>query len=417
MKISNKEKMMLSILGIAALGVGYYYLGYTPMKEKVDVKRLELQTLEDDYSKKQTAIATMPKNEKDIKLLNFSIEDANKKIYPGIWQPQLIKDIEELKKKSGLKLQLAFTEAVYAPISDYFISKEEEVNLANTLEATIEEYNSKVIDAENKISYKRLNNGEILDAKKPVDQNKKEEEKSDAGINVQQMKITTSYKGSYKELMKFLELVSNYKYKVAITEITMAPSGTNEMNGSFVMEFYSVPRVTNSDDGYYDWEAVSKSGKDNPFLDSYTSVGNIQNQENEAVSVNLVLTTSKSDMPAISIARPNDAIGRSKIISDDNKIENAIIEFTQQGSEYFVKYKLGDKVYPDTGAIDFVPKGNSIGVNIKSEKRFDLNDLVALKLHVKNSTDKQVRIEITGDDTNNPRVKLATDGDVYHTRR
>ncbi|MGL4741562.1 MAG: hypothetical protein ACRC41_12270 [Sarcina sp.] len=416
MKISNKEKIMLSVLGIAALGVGYYYLGYTPMKEKVDVKRLELQTLEDDYNKKQAEIAAMPKNEKDIKLLNFSIEDANKKIYPGLWQPQLIKDIEDLKKKSGLKLQLSFTEPVYAPISDYFTSKEEEVNLANTLEAMIEEYNSKVTVPKDKISYKRLKNGELLIEENLVTQEKKEEKK-DAGINVQQMKITTSYKGKYKELMKFLDLVSNYKYKVAITNITMAPSGSDEMSGGFTMEFYSVPRVTGGDDGYYDWEAVSKSGKDNPFLDSYTTIGSITNENGEAVSLNLVLTTSKSDMPAISIMRPNDAIGRSKIMTDDNKIENAVIEFTQRGSEYFVKYKLGNKVYPASGEVDFVPKGNHIAVNIKSEKRVDLTDLVALKLHVKNSTDKQVRIEITGDDADNPRVKLATDGDVYNTRR
>lgn len=416
MKISNKEKIMLSVLGIAALGVGYYYLGYTPMKEKVDVKRLELQTLEDDYNKKQAEIAAVPKNEKDIKLLNFSIEDANKKIYPGLWQPQLIKDIEDLKKKSGLKLQLSFTEPVYAPISDYFTSKEEEVNLANTLEAMIEEYNSKVAVPKDRISYKRLKNGELLIEENLVTQEKKEEKK-DAGINVQQMKITASYKGKYKELMKFIELVSNYKYKVAITNINMAPSGSDEMNGTFTMEFYSVPRVTGGDDGYYDWEAVSKSGKDNPFLDSYTTIGSISSENSEAVSLNLVLTTSKSDMPAISIMRPNDAIGRSKLITDDNKVENAVIEFTQQGSEYFVKYKLGNKVYPESGQIDFVPKGSYIGVNIKSEKRIDLNDLVALKLHVKNSTDKQVKIEITGDDADNPRIKLATDGDVYHTRR
>ncbi|MGL4656667.1 MAG: hypothetical protein ACRCWM_12430 [Sarcina sp.] len=410
MKISEKEKILLGFLLVGAVGVGYYYLGYKPHTEKITALNLELETKNKDYSKKQSEIAAIPKNEKDIQLLNFSMEDANEHIYPDIVQAKLIKELTDLKNKVGLDIQFSFSELTYAPISEYFVSKEEEKVMANSLDALIEEFNAKMPEEE-KITYKQE-----IDKNIKKDEKKEEAAKEDPSINVKQMIVTGNFQGSYEKVVKFVEALEKYKYLIAVPDITMTPSGNEEMSGAMTMEFYSAPRLNGEFDGYYDWKAEGKSGKDNPFKDGYTTISGVDNEETEEFSMVVTLRPDKSDMPAVTLGRPNDPTGRTKIISDDNGLQEGTIEFIQKDDKYFVKYQLGSQVYPKGGEIEFIPKGN-IKVNVSSEKRMDGSDKVALKLNVKNSTDKKVSVEITGDDKANPRVKMNTNGDVQYVTK
>lgn len=412
MKISEREKILLGFLLVGMVGVGYYYLGYKPQSEKLAADRTELETLNTEYIKKQTEIASIEKNRKDIKLLEFSIDDATNKIYPDIWQPKLIKELSDLRVKAGIDVNFSYSEVTYAPISEYFTSKEEEKVMANTLESLIEEYNEKMPD-EKKINYKKVN-GQDVEDKKEKEEEKKEEQSEDSKINVQQMKVNASFKGKYSNVMRFIRLVEDYKYLIAIPDISMAPSGNDEVSGTLSMEFYSAPRLNGDFDGYYDWKSEGKSGKDNPFNDVYTAIPHIENNDSEEVSLNVSLKPFNSDMPSITIGRPNDAVGRTKIYNEDNEIKEVIVEFYQEEGEYFVKYKLDSEVYPKTGGVDFVPKGN-IKVAVSSEKRVSGEDMVAVRLKVKNTTDKKVEVMITGDDKENPRVKIETDGNVQYT--
>ena len=411
MKISEKEKVMLGFLLIGAVSVGYYYLGYKPLTDQIDSKTLQLSTLETEYTKKQSEIKGIEKNQKDIKLLEFSIDDANEKVYPDIWQSKLIKELSDLRVKAGIDVNFNYSEVTYAPISEYFTSKEEEQIMANSLDSLIEEYNTKM-PADKKIEYKKENGLDKKEDKKPKEEKKEEE----STINVQQMKVSGSFRGKYENVIKFIKLIEDYKYLVAIPDISMSPSGNGEVSGTLSMEFYSAPRLNGEFGDYYDFKVEGKSGKDNPFDDAYTNIESVENEDSEAVSMNVILKEFNSDMPSITVGRPNDPTGRTKLLNDDNEIEEVIIEFYQEDDVYLVKYKMGSDVYPKTGGIDFVPKGN-IKVGVSSEKRSSGEDLVAIKLKVKNTTDKKVEVEINGDDKANPRVKIETDGNVQYTSR
>ncbi|MGL4454019.1 MAG: hypothetical protein ACRCTZ_22950 [Sarcina sp.] len=412
MKISEKEKVLLGFLLVGAIGVGYYYLGYKPLTQNVEAAQLELDGLNKEYIKKQTDIASIEKNEKDIKLLGFSIDDASNKIYPDIWQPKLIKELSDLRVKAGIDVNFSYSEVTYAPISEYFTSKEEEQVMANTLDSLIEEYNQKMPDDKKKV-YKKINGDEPIIKN---DEEKKEEKKQESTINVQQMKVNASFKGKYDNVVKFIKLVEEYKYLVAIPDISMAPSGNGEVSGTLSMEFYSAPRINENFDGYYDFKPEGQSGKNNPFDDAHTSIGSIENEESEEVSMNVALRPYNSDMPSITVGRPNDPTGRTKLYNDGNALEEVVIEFYQEGDKYLVKYKIGADVYPKAGGIDFVPKGN-IKVAITSEKRVNGEDRVAGRVKIKNTTDKKVEVDITGDDKENPRVKIETDGNIQYTSR
>lgn len=415
MKISEKEKIMLATLGIVGIGFVYYQFAYTPARTKINEKKTELSKLETDYSQKNVQILSTEKNKQDIERLRLSIDDISKKIYPDIWQPRLIKELSDFRAKANVDINFSYSEVTYAPISEYFTSKEEEAKIANTLETLIDEYNTKM-PPDKAIDYDQK--------KDEVATEKKEGEKKEPStLNVQQMKVTANFNGSYDNVMKFIKLVEDYKYLVAIPNISLSTSGDNKISGTLSMEFYSAPRLNGDYDKYFDWKSESKNGKDNPFLDNYASISSIVNgdkdehEETEDVSLNMTIRPYNSDMPSVMIGRPNDSTKRTQIYNDENKVVDVTIEFTEKNGEYLVKYKIGNEVYPKSGeGLDFTPSGD-IKMSVNSEKRIDGKDMVAVKLNVKNSTKKKVQIEINGDDKTNPRVNVRTDGNVHYVSK
>lgn len=419
MKISEKEKIMLATLGIVGVGFLYYQFAYKPTSLKIEEKKVELSTLETDYSQKNVQILSTQKNEEDIKRLKVSIDDISKKIYPDIWQPRLIKELSDFKAKANIDVNFTYSEVTYAPISEYFMSKEEEAKIANSLETLIDEYNTKMPEE------KAIDYDQKADEQAPVkkEEKKEEEKKEESTLNVQQMKVTASFNGSYDNVMKFIKLVEEYKYLVAIPNISIAESGDGKISGTLSMEFYSAPRLNGDYDKYFDWKSESKNGKDNPFLDNYTSIGSIANdgvakeEESESESLSMTLRPYNSDMPSVVIGRPNDSTKRTQLYNDDNKVIDVTVEFIEKNGEYFIKYKMGNEAYPASGdGIDFIPNGN-IKMTVNSEKRIDGNDLVAVKLNVKNTSKKKVEVEINGDDKKNPRINIKTDGNVHYVSK
>ena len=425
MKISEREKIILSIVLAIGVGYSYYQFAYTPQAKLIEDKKLELETLETDYNDKKIKIALTPQNEKDIKKLNLSIEEVSKNIYPDLWQPKLIKELSELRTKANININFSYTQPTYAPISKYFTSKEEEKEITNSLDSLIDEYNKKM-PKDQAIEYKKE---EETAAKK-----KDEKAKEETSINVQQMKVTASFTGRYENVLKFIKLVEDYKYLVAIPDISIAPSGNGEVSGSLSMEFYSAPRIDGDFDKYYDWKAEGTKGKKNPFDDFYTSsissittkkadnsdededidTASYEEEEEEDYSISMTVRPSNSDMAAMTLGKSNGISKKGFLYQDENKVVEATVEFTKVSGTYYVKYKLGDEVYPTTGnGIECNPKGN-LKMLVNSAKRKTTDDMVAVKLNVKNNTDKKVEVEIKDDDKQNPRIKMRTEGNVYY---
>jgi type IV pilus assembly protein PilO len=80
---------------------------------------------------------------------------------------------------------------------------------------------------------------------------------------------------------------------------------------------------------------------------------------------------------------------------------------TQDGDKYYYKYKTSKGTYPANyqglGA-EFVPAYKNMVLNVLSENRVNSNDKSELKLNIINKTDKLLNVDISGEDTANPRV-------------
>lgn len=424
MKISSKEKNLLAVVGIVALGAGYYQFVYVPQHEKVKEVEAKYNTIQADYDNKQLAISSIAKNKETILQLKSSIDDVSNFIYPEIWQEKITKELSALKSKTGLKGSLSFEKPSYMPIAAYFEAKKQEATTQKTLDDLMKDYNGVALKDEN------TDETEVESAKKEEIKNKLEETKElgdkqreeakatptpeEQKFAVKQMKVTMNFNGTHAQLVTFIKEIDKYERLVAIPDVTIAASGegSTEVTGNLSLEFYAVPKVGDEDLDYFDWDGSSVSGKENPFNDLYTSKPTGTESSETAVMLNL--RSAASNLPSIMIGRPNDNDEKTYIEASGNKKEIVEIEFTTSGGKYFVNYKMAGKSYPAKGGEEIKVSGKLITMDINSETRQDTGDNVAAQVIVKNKTDKKVAVSIKGDDKENPRVKVIPEGDVQY---
>ena len=82
---------------------------------------------------------------------------------------------------------------------------------------------------------------------------------------------------------------------------------------------------------------------------------------------------------------------------------------TQDRDKYYYKYKTSKGTYPanyESLGTEFVPTAENIGLDILSGKRMNATDNSAITLKIVNKTDRWLVVTISGDDSNNPRVKI-----------
>lgn len=424
MKISSKEKNLLAVVGIVALGAGYYQFVYVPQHEKVKEVEAKYNTIQADYDNKQLAISSIAKNKETILQLKSSIDDVSNFIYPEIWQEKITKELSALKSKTGLRGSLSFEKPSYMPIAAYFEAKKQEAITQKTLDDLMKDYNGVALKDENtdETEVESSKKGEIknkLEETKELGEKQREEAKApptpeEQKFAVKQMKVTMNFNGTHAQLVTFIKEIDKYERLVAIPDVTIAASGegSTEVTGNLSLEFYAVPKVGDEDLDYFDWDGSSVSGKENPFNDLYTSKPTGTESSETAVMLNL--RPAASDLPSIMIGRPNDSDKKTYIEASGNKKEIVEIEFTTSGGKYFVNYKMAGKSSPTKGGEEFNTTGKLITMDINSAPRQNANDNVAAQVIVRNKTDKKIAVSIKGDDKENPRVKVIPEGDVQY---
>lgn len=426
MKISNKEKNLLAVVGIVALGAGYYQFVYVPQHEKVKEVEAKYKIVQEDYDNKQLAISSITKNKETILQLKSSIDEVSNYIYPEIWQEKITKELSTLKAKTKLKGSFKFDKISYMPIAAYFEAKQQETTTQKTLDDLMKDYNGVALKEENvetsaEDSSKKEEIKNKLEETKELGDKQKEAAKAtptpeEEKFAVKQMKVTMNFEGTHAQLISFISEIDKYERLVAIPDVTITANGTDKnagtVAGNMTLEFYAVPKVGDEDLDYFDWDGSTVSGKENPFNDLYTSKPSGVESSETAIMLNL--RPAASDLPSIMIGRPNDSDKKTYIEASGNKKEIVEIEFTTSGGKYLVNYKMAGKSYPAQGGEEFKTTGKLITMDINSAPRQDVNDKVAVQVIVKNKTDKKVAVSIKGDDKENPRVKVIPEGDVQY---
>ena len=437
MKISNKEKTMLYILGSIIVGFLYYEFVYLPQVDYLNQRISKESEIKKKYDTTMNTIKSMEDKKSNVKILNAKISGEMGPFYPTINQEKIIIELDKLLEDNDLKGSITFQPIVSNSVED---SKKDVKSLAeSSLQAIVDQYNHAFGDGEKtqKSNNNTVNNstGSESDnkdsnntsgrsnsnsantsnnSKESSNSNSKDTKKS----TVQYLKCEVSFEGKYEDLGKFLNVIGQNEKKIIINSINLTSSTVDGIKGKMVLEFYSVPKIDNELESYLKLDLNESYGKTVPFgegaANNTSSKTAASSQEEKEPSDFIALVKPiASDLPTITIGKAKDDLRTSYIYADSNSVENVEIILTQDGDKYYYKYKTSKGTFPanyDGLGAEFVPISNNMALDILSRSRLDENDNSGMRLKVVNKTDKLLNINITGEDSNNPRV--AVEGDL-----
>lgn len=440
MKISKREKIMLLVLGIIAIGILYYQFGYTNLVKIVEQKTAQKIEIEEKYNKAKKTIDSIEKQKSTEKILKAKINDEATPFYPTVSQEHIILEFDKLIKESGLEGGMTFEAIEVKGVESLKKSEKDKGLEESSLQDDADEYKFKYGESkeENETTISEDNdsassNEADQNSTKPDENNSESINKTDEsstssdnsnnsestkdakadeeGNTVTQIKFNVDFNGSYENVVKFLKAVGDYERKIPVYTINMSTKNLEEVKGSVNMVIYSVPKINDELSTYLKWDLNNTYGKAKPFnVDS--GVGNGIKSDKDINDFMVSVKSIDSDLPTLMMGKADDELRTTYAYGDGNDEQNAEIVFTQVDDKYYYKYKTSnDKIpenYSDLGN-EFIPNSENIVLNIMSESRSNSDDKSGLKLKIINNTNKLVMLDVSGDDANDPRVSI--DGD------
>lgn len=412
MKISNREKILIAILGVFLVVYGYYNYVFLKQSAMVEAVRNNRNTLETKLASLNSMISNLDKRESNLKILNSKIQDSSILLYPTIAQEKIIIELDELMAQSKINGALSFTEVDVKVIQSNTVEQKQIAK--GSLQPVTDEYNSKF----NK-DVKILEN-----SNKTAVSTSKQMSKAE-GSNVEQMQATLTFNGSYENIISFIKNIENHPKKIVITNMNISQSSKTEINGSCQLEFYAVPKISDEDAEYIKWSYNNPYGKVNPFdggssITMNNTIEQTSTAKKDAYDFVMSVRSISSDLPTIMLGKANDSAKNSYVYGDSNSKESVEIVFTQEGGEYYYKYKTSRGSFPmqyDGNGTKFKLVNGDISLKVFSNKRIGSDDKSAADIKITNKTDKVISVLIENDDSLNPRVSIAGEGSSVDVKR
>lgn len=404
MKISQREKYLLMVVACVLVAVLYYQFVLTPQKEKIATLEGQLMEVQTRHDQVMSNIATLPQRQEKIKGLTASISERTSTYYPTLIQEKIILELDEIIEETGITATVSFSSISAQNVQG--LSAGDYVKPQSSLEPLVDELNG--LQSSNQEDSSTENNQDSTS--NPV---------GTSSASAEVLTVSMTFNGSYETVKTFIDTIQNWRYNLVITNLSLSPQSETDVAGSFNLEFYGVPKLQKQDQAYLEWTLSNTYGKDMPFSTGVASGAYntmIEELASLGVRVNdlmMVVRSSTSDMPSVTVGKSNDDMRESYLFSDSTEIENVEIQFLQEGETYYYKYFVGEQSYPTelSKGIEFTP-GSTINVQILSEERVTLSDHSGVSVKILNQTDKTVDVEIKNDDTVTPRVTIIKDGSV-----
>ncbi|MGN9160489.1 hypothetical protein [Clostridium sulfidigenes] len=415
MKVSKREKFLLGVLVLIIICTAYYKLVYERQYAKLQEIKQEESELNEKYNEMLLNINTITKNKSDIKILKDSIGSKSMLLYPKIYQDRIIIELNKLLNDAGIKGSLTFSEVTVSPIEAYF-SEVADTKEQPSLEQVVEESSKEKTkeDVEEKLE-------ETKDLGE--EQATKSDKGESTGNKVEQMKVSVSFNGTYKNVAKFVKLISEYERILAMPNINITASGNDEVSGTLDLEFYSIPKINPYEDSkYLKWTFDEEYGKENPFLEGSQSSMTSRTSEGNNYVLIMALKGVNSDLPSLTLGKENDLTRESYIYNDENKKVDVEIQVNKEGGKYYIKYKTEKSSYPSDYSKNGIELRNvddeNINIAIYSSKRIGIDDKVGANIKViNNANDKKVSLTIIDDDKTSPRVQITPEGKVEYVNK
>ncbi|KEH86826.1 hypothetical protein Z965_07045 [Clostridium novyi A str. BKT29909] len=422
LKISEKEKILLIIVGILALVVLYYQFSFTKQSEKI-------KALSDQRTELQEKVDSLPqlkikneKRKKEIKIVNANIYDSSSTFFPEIIQEKIITTLDDMINKCNVQCN---SMSISEPVTETFkdedkkYSKEKE---KNPLEDLVNKYH----DLEGNTSVKGKEH-------KPKKTNNSKDEKSEPMAT--HLSITVNFTGSYGNVLKFIDEIKGFYKRIVISNISFAVDEKG-ISGNMVLDFYAIPKIYNDDTEYTQWNFADEYGRVDVFKyngqpaqnGDATAVDNTTNTTSgEAFEYSkpqkqydfyCSLKPISSDLPTVMIGKAKDQERKTYVYADNDGIEDVEIYLVQKGNKYFYRYKTKGEQYPKNGKEqEFTPNSKEFNMKIYSTSRNSKNDKAGANIKIYNKTNLKLNVDVQGDDKERPRVNIIKQGGTINVSK
>ena len=377
MKISQREKNLLIAVSCVLVAVLYYQFIFAPKQDEIQNLEQELSDVQLRYDQVMENIATLDKRKEKIILA-----------------------LDELINESNIQATIGFSQ-VSAQAVEPFTGGTYELP-QSSLSGLANDYHD------------LTNEGSLVEEDASHAQSNLVTSTSTAEV----MSISLTFTGAYENVKSFIDAVQEWNYNLIITNLSLTPLNDTDVSGSLTLEFYAIPKLEGQDQDYLTWTLENTYGKEMPFSNGAASGAYSSTMEQllaagvKAYDFMMLVRSSTSDLPAVTIGKALDETRESYLFTDKNEVETVKITLTQQDDKYYYQFETSQGKYPqgEEAAMEFTPINDSIEFQVMSESRPDVTDAVGVNLNIINNTDLVVNVEVKDDDQTNPRVKVVSEG-------
>ncbi|MEA4890474.1 MAG: hypothetical protein VB070_13540 [Clostridiaceae bacterium] len=254
MKITQREKIMLSFLLIVGLLAGGFYLIYTPLNNQADLLNQEYQAVQVQKKDIDQQLASYDQINKSVNDLTDTINQSTVAYYPSILQEKIILVLNDLVTGSGIVVSnIAYVQqkgltpqlpdAAAGSAAAQTAQTSGTAAQANSLTDAISQLNKMDgitnADAEEQQSALQTVDQAALTA---------------ALQSVSSLTATIQFTGTYDQVRYFMTLLENMNRSVQVTNITYTTGESGFINGTLNMNFYAIPKLVRQDDDYLTWK-------------------------------------------------------------------------------------------------------------------------------------------------------------------
>lgn len=405
--MSDRDKKLLVYLGALVILAAAYFLVGRPFLDKIDAQSVEKQQLESELRSKREAYENKDKYQK-------GIEDSNARIQEIISKfPEDNTDEKSVMFASHAEADIPiwFSQMKFAEEKQSLVGGGD-VQSASDVEQQQLEENVAAAEGESGPS----EGGDNASARGG------EHENAVGELIGRDTELGLVFQVEYDDFKKFLAYIRDYKDRLVIKDIEVTYSAYSDLvSGTMTLSQYAVlgegrqlPEVVTEVDALGTDNIFKHEDEGGSILDLLAGIasdflnkitGGLTEEAKDEygtdyfVKVNAVTDNTNG----ITVGKADDPKGKSYITDDVNDVQKVVFTLSGESGKYTVKYAIGDNEHEDS-----IERGENdkVYLRIISSERSGDSDKVGIALHVHNTSDIPVIVNVEGEDQDNPRLTI-----------
>lgn len=225
MKLSSREKILLTVTLTFALLVAYYFLVFQKLQEKISALEVEVETSRQVYEANEMLLLRAANVEPEMNKLKKEIYPVAKHYYGTTEQEEFIAEIDKVNKKSGMNItSIKFSPDTPVNLREPAVDPDAPAPTEETTTETDENTDSEEGKKENKnLQLIALEEGQDVDLNAP--------EYTGYSQNIKLMQTDIEFLATYSQIHKWLKAVDRNKRNIISSQLSLERKNMEILNG------------------------------------------------------------------------------------------------------------------------------------------------------------------------------------------